>query len=343
MYAAVPLAALVGWFIAESSHAYVITRSCFAAPQAVAASSPHTQQSAKALQVEEPHAALADGCRYVFLDLGGNLGMQTRKLFEPSRVAGCGGAGTHDGQRTLPELLQAYRSRVTGANAKSICYKTVFDLAFGTEAQRQRPEWGVCAFIFEPNRVHAKRLQDLQASYTKQGWRVTVFTAAIGSSDGWVKFHRDQDEQPGDNYYKEGQVPRALSGSTLADHKWGSYDVQQMDVARWVLEHVAARRVPPPPAALAGEPPSPEPFVLMKMDTEGSEHACLPQMGFTGALCAVSLAVVELHEGRAFKHPIPGLITDMRRLMENLQGCNTTLMSGDDESGGAASSALPLP
>ena len=93
----------------------------------------------------------------------------------------------------------------------------------------------------------------------------------------------------------------------------------QMDVARWVLEHVAARRVPPPPAALAGEPPSPEPFVLMKMDTEGSEHACLPQMGFTGALCAVSLAVVELHEGRAFKHPIPGLITDMRRLMENLQ------------------------
>ena len=141
MYAAVPLAALVGWFIAESSHSYVITRSCFAAPQAVAASSPHTQQSAKALQVEEPHAALADGCRYVFLDLGGNLGMQTRKLFEPSRVAGCGGAGTHDGRRTLPELLQAYRSMdtVSGANAKSICYKTVFDLAFGTEVRREQP------------------------------------------------------------------------------------------------------------------------------------------------------------------------------------------------------------
>ena len=39
---------------------------------------------------------------------------------------------------------------------------------------------------------------------------MTVFTAAIGSSDGWVKFHRDQDEQPGDNYYKEGQVGPSL-------------------------------------------------------------------------------------------------------------------------------------
>ena len=39
------------------------------------------------------------------------------------------------------------------------------------QAQRQRPEWGVCSFIFEPNRVHAKRLQDLQASYTKQARR----------------------------------------------------------------------------------------------------------------------------------------------------------------------------
>jgi hypothetical protein len=55
-----------------------------------------------------------------------------------------------------------------------------------------------------------------------------VFTAAIGASEGRVKFSRDQDEQPGDNYYKEGKVPRALSGSTVAVHRWGSYDVQQV-------------------------------------------------------------------------------------------------------------------
>jgi hypothetical protein len=106
-----------------------------------------------------------------------------------------------------------------------------------------------------------------------------------------------------------------LHSCTLAH----AVNVWQVDVARWVLDHVAHRRVPPPPATLAGEPPAPEPFVLMKMDTEGAEHACLPRMGFTGALCAVSLAVVELHEGPSFKNPTPGLITDMRRLMDRLQ------------------------
>ena len=50
---------------------------------------------------------------------------------------------------------------------------------------------------------------------------MTVFTAAIGASDGWVKFHRDQDEQPGDNYYKEGQVGPSLFDLTTKKNAVG--------------------------------------------------------------------------------------------------------------------------
>jgi hypothetical protein len=36
------------------------------------------------------------------------------------------------------------------------------------QAQRTRKEWGVCSFLFEPNRVHSRRLIDLQTSYRRQ-------------------------------------------------------------------------------------------------------------------------------------------------------------------------------
>ena len=33
-------------------------------------------------------AALADGCWHVYLDVGSNIGVQVRKLFEPERYGG---------------------------------------------------------------------------------------------------------------------------------------------------------------------------------------------------------------------------------------------------------------
>jgi hypothetical protein len=61
---------------------------------------------------------------------------------------------------------------------------------------------------------------------------VTVFTAAIGASDGWVKFHRDQDEQPGDNYYKEGQVGPSLFDLTTKENGCGLIHGLQIDKER---------------------------------------------------------------------------------------------------------------
>ena len=174
---------------------------------------------------------------------------------------------------------------------------------------------------------------------------MTVFTeTAIGGEEGMVQFHRDQDEQPGDNYYKAGHAPRAISASTVANWGWGSYDVRQVDLARWVLEHVSRRTLPAAPVALPGEAPPPPPFVLMKMDTEGAEHAVLPRLAFSGALCSVDLAAVEEHYGKAFRWPAENLVANVTALLTHA-GCNTTLVSGDDESGGllAKDVEVPLP
>lgn len=313
------------------------------------------EQNAPAIALQDPgeihiveqsnrEPALADGCRYVFLDVGGNMGMQTRKVFEANRVNGC---IHHKNSKPLEGF------RVPWKDGQMYCYKSIFNVSFGIEAQRARPEWGMCVFLFEPNSVHTQRLKELEASYRKQGWRVTAFTdTAIGPTDGYTNLYRDQDEQPGDPYYKDGVHPAAISASTVTNHGRGFRKVKQVDLARWVLENVASRTIPEAPQVRLGEPPAPPPFVLMKMDTEGAEHTVLPRLVFSGALCSIDVAMVEYHYrtkwaknlGERVTEPEPGLHANVTGLMKLLEGCKTKVMDGDDESGmDKVSKELPLP
>ena len=56
---------------------------------------------------------------------------------------------------------------------------------------------------------------------------------AIGPVDGLASLSRDQDEQPGDPYYKEGEHPRALSASTTKNWRRGSRTVKQVGTNSW--------------------------------------------------------------------------------------------------------------
>ena len=71
---------------------------------------------------------LADGCRDVYIDLGTNVGVQIRKIFEPQ---------LYPGGAVLPR----------------------FDKYFGTKRSN------VCVFGFEPNPVHMNVLKQLQDTY----------------------------------------------------------------------------------------------------------------------------------------------------------------------------------
>jgi len=94
-------------------------------------------------------AHLLKGCRHVYLDVGANVGVQVRKLFEPELYPGS------------PAI--AYYSQYFG----NISYI----------------KQHVCAFGFEANPVHFPRLRAIEQCYTKRGWP-TVFFGPVAVSRG---------------------------------------------------------------------------------------------------------------------------------------------------------------
>jgi FkbM family methyltransferase len=102
--------------------------------------------------VREPK--LADGCFHVFLDVGANIGVHNRFLFEPHLYP-------ESRMRKLLEskLGQGYDNR------------------------------DVCAFAFEPNPVHRSRLESLSKAYQDMGWRLTTFSAGVSDSNGNMTFY----------------------------------------------------------------------------------------------------------------------------------------------------------
>ena len=97
---------------------------------------------------------LADGCYHVFLDVGANIGVHNRFLFEPhlypdSRIR----------KRLERQLGQGFDNR------------------------------DVCAFAFEPNPVHRARLESLSKAYQDMGWRLTTFHVGVSDSNGNMTFY----------------------------------------------------------------------------------------------------------------------------------------------------------
>lgn len=100
-------------------------------------------------------APLADGCARVYVDVGTNVGVQIRKLFEADKYRGA--------------MVLGY-----------------FNVLFGNGTSRAT-DGALCAFGFEPNPLMTPRLRQLEESYAAQGWRVRIFTeTAAGASDGVV-------------------------------------------------------------------------------------------------------------------------------------------------------------
>jgi hypothetical protein len=96
----------------------------------------------------EYNASLLRGCSKVYVDLGTNIGVQLRKLYEPEKYPG---------------------SPIHPRFAKWFGGPSFSD---------------VCAVGFEPNPVHMQRLDFLEHCYAKRkGWRATVLRATAYDSD----------------------------------------------------------------------------------------------------------------------------------------------------------------
>jgi len=113
-------------------------------------------------QTQHPfsHPAWLSSCTSIFLDVGSNMGVQVRKLFEPE---------------LYPDAL----------------FLKEFDTAFGSAAKRRAPatQSGLCALGLEPNPEHTDRLQAIERAYKKRGWHAHFYPFAAWASEGQMGFN----------------------------------------------------------------------------------------------------------------------------------------------------------
>lgn len=101
------------------------------------------------------HPPWLKNCKKILLDIGSNIGVNIRKLYEPKK---------YDGATVLP----------------------LFEKYFGEPAWRRTAagKSGVCALGFEPNAEHFERLQAIEKAYNDNSWHVHFYPFAAWSSEG---------------------------------------------------------------------------------------------------------------------------------------------------------------
>ena len=172
------------------------------------------------LNATKPKKKLADGCHHVFIDVGANLGVHSRFLFEPNQY---------------PNATIALE---------------IFDKHFGPT----RDYRDICAIGFEPNPAHRPRHQQLAAAYEAVGMRYYPVFAGVSDTDGTMSFYHEannRNEEWGFGVHswhggKEEVVPVIRLASwlrdevldrQLPDHLYGTYNnntkpkvVMKMDI-----------------------------------------------------------------------------------------------------------------
>jgi len=101
-------------------------------------------------------------CTAIYLDVGSNIGVQVRKLFEPAK---------YPDAAILP----------------------TFTRLFGEPEGRRGLASGLCALGLEPNPEHLPRLRQLERAYSARGWRIHFYPFAALDADGTMPFYVNAD------------------------------------------------------------------------------------------------------------------------------------------------------
>ena len=177
-------------------------------------------------------------CHHAFFDVGANIGVQTRKLFQPKYYAGAG-------------------------------FVKIFHKHFGDQR-----ECRVCAILIEPNPHHALRLQSLQERYRAAGAAVLVIHAAAGTLDGSVSFHTTSATKA-DTWNDVAATTSAVwRGMEARGFKYNqlnaSVTVPVIDLAQ-IIHRVRSSLV-----GVTGQRDASR--IVMKLDIESSEYTVVPHL-----------------------------------------------------------------
>jgi hypothetical protein len=263
------------------------------------------------------------GCRGgVFLDVGSNVGLQVRKLYEPELYHG--------------NLAEPFFSQYLGPP----------------------PRCDVCSIAIEPNPKHADHLTRLTDNYRAAGVGVLFLPVAASDMDGFTEFFIDTTPRNRGRSIDLG----ASASPLKALHQLARYNefsnatrVRTADLSRLILHvHSQLGRI----QHTGRGPPSP-PRVVMKLDTEFLELRLLPHLTWSLALCAAVDAVMvdwsNLALGQAASRqphltlPAVELADGLRDVLTraynaSLRGehCRASLLDVDDETYMKAGSKLPM-
>ena len=214
-------------------------------------------------------------CTAAYIDVGTNIGVQLRKLFEPDKYRGSLG-------------VEIYRD------------------AFAHD-ERCR----VCAIGIEPSPRHTARLDELETRLQAAGAPLTVLRGAAATYDGEQQFFMhanaslDVSAHTGFAHPREMNQRRGLPDDE-AHARMEMTTVRAIDLARVFkrvradLEHVAARdassRLTGSTASIAtSRRRDAAPVIVAKIDIEAAEFEVLPYLIDSGALCGVRHLLMEWH------------------------------------------------
>jgi len=213
-----------------------------------------------------------DGCHHVYLDVGSNIGVQIRKLFEPERYP----------------------------DAPILSY---FNHNFGTIDKRKSSHSGhasfLCAVGFEPNPRHAEYLKKIEKSYNECGWKVKFMTnSAVSDHNGIGTFYSNLELEKLMSWKANELAGGILPPTIIKNAKYDSNDdkvlnsknISVIRLSDFLINIVGKRKIPVP--FFYNSPPR----VVMKMDIEGSEVDVIPDLIYSGGLQYINTLLIEWHE-----------------------------------------------
>eukprot|EP01103_Thecamoeba_quadrilineata_P008395 TRINITY_DN18140_c0_g1_i1.p1 TRINITY_DN18140_c0_g1~~TRINITY_DN18140_c0_g1_i1.p1 ORF type:complete len:284 (-),score=25.20 TRINITY_DN18140_c0_g1_i1:138-989(-) len=142
-----------------------------------------------------------NGCSMIYLDLGTNIGIQIRKVYEPELY--------------INSLILPY-----------------FDTFFGRDLEVRR---AVCSFGFEPNPGHTPYLKYTEESYKKLGYNVKIFTeTAVGDFDGEASLVIEDSSRESNHMDWGAKIGDSVEGKKTKA-------VRMLNFPKWFKENIADR------------------------------------------------------------------------------------------------------
>ena len=237
-------------------------------------------------------------CKHLYIDMGSNIGVQIRKVYQP------------DGY--------------PGAKVES-----TFNRFFGSNADDRKK---VCTIGFEANVHHTARLLAMQYNYRNASFPCVIFTeSAVSNKVGIVEFLLDPTAKPEKHEWGATAVPciERVKEKPCPDasHRASALAVDMNQFLHSVHSLWTST---------SSYTSTKDHKIVAKMDIEGSEFNVLPHMILHGSICFIDYLIIEFHplDMQSLSQLDRSLGDVINHLIKKSESCKLEISGRDDETFG---------